>query len=270
MKRYFSVLILIVCLIFIFGNSTLAEKSQYLIVDDLTDFAADPFDAILKQQSIYMWFIPPAILLAFDHSLYNQFEDNMFLPLRKDLPASIFASTVKTNYIFESMQMAFLSTRAIHNDKLAQYAYLSAETVIDAWIVSQTLKHCFGRARPEPRSDKGPYSWGNFNTEMLGGETSFPSTHTTVYFAYATILGKVLEQEWMSEVLGSALYFLEIGPHHHWLSDMCVSYLLGKSIAEYVWSKRDERDYKSDWFISPIFYYADHKVYPGFRVWKFL
>lgn len=251
------------------GTFELIPSGQYFILNDLTEIGLNPHGTIISKQPLAAWLVPFGVLLAFDRPLQEYASTHIFEPLGNSLSKDVFIAGNKTRIIFESFQYAYILSREEPFKGLAEYAYLGAETVIDAWIISQGLKHIFGRARPEPRSSEGPYSWGHVHLDMMGPYTSFPSTHTTVYYAYATLLGKALGQEWMSEVFGTALYFLEVGTHHHWLSDMWVSYLLGKSIATYVWEKRTTRDFRNEWLIYPVFVDEASEIYPGFGVARF-
>jgi hypothetical protein len=157
---------------------------------------------------------------------------------------------IKDRSTFNAIYGLYLANFAINDPKLRKFTYCAGEATMDAFWISQTLKHVFGRARPN-LSNKGPYSWFNYeSTDTMSPNTSFPSTHGTVYFALSTIIGKSIENEVVGDCIGVLMY-TNIYNHNHWVSDMFVSYLLGKAIAIYVWEKRSKQELSQHWWIYP-------------------
>jgi undecaprenyl-diphosphatase len=84
-----------------------------------------------------------------------------------------------------------------------------------------------GRERPSKTDDA-------FILKIAGGDSSFPSGHTTVAFAAATVFSEQYPS-WMVMVpsygIASAIGFSRLYANKHWTSDVLAGAILGTSVA---------------------------------------
>ncbi|MFA5879534.1 MAG: phosphatase PAP2 family protein [Candidatus Margulisiibacteriota bacterium] len=239
-------------------TQNLPTSQYYFIADDLFWVVTNPIKFI-SDQNLYLWAVP-AIMFAFDQPLYNFYSKDVE-PVAKQWPIKF-----NDDFIFKSMQVVHLVNSALNNNDIRTVNYALGEAMVDAYFISQTVKHIFGRARPP--TGLGPYSWFHFSLNPEGPFTSFFSTHATVYFSASTILGKYFKNEILGDLIG-VLAFLSLEGHNHWVSDMVVGYLVGKCIGSYVWEKCSNRDLRDSWWIYPTFMPHEGQFYPAIGAWKF-
>ena len=123
-------------------------------------------------------------------------------------------------------------TGALFGKSDAAGSFLQAgKAVIVAGTISQLLKFSIGRLRPEPSGGVTglyhPFSHGD-------GLTSFPSGHTTVAFALATVLADRSRNPWAAGLAyaGAAMTgFGRINHDRHWFSDVMAGALIGQLTA---------------------------------------
>jgi len=236
----------------------LPSNQYYFIADDLASFVLNPMK-LISYENAFAWAIP-VLLYAYDQPLYN-FYSREVEPRARYLPLKF-----NDDFIFKSMQIVHIINGNLNNDEIRTLNYALGEAIVDAYFVSQATKHVFGRARPP--AGLGPYSWFNFSLDPEGPYTSFFSTHATVYFSAATVLGKYLKNDLLGDLIGVMAYF-SLEHHNHWLSDMLVGYLVGKCIGNYVWEKCSNRDLRDSWWIYPTFIPGEGEFYPAIGAWKF-
>jgi hypothetical protein len=267
MKLKLILSIILVCLFSYLSIAKETKTSQYIIADDLTDFVSHPYQNLISQQDLLLWTIPTLTLFIFDEEITNYYLTDLF-PGWKQTAADIpLLAQNRDNLMFESVKALFFWENLYPNTELKKFVYSAGEAMIDSFFVSQSLKHVFGRARPV-LANEGPHSWGNLAFDTGGPYTAFPSTHATVYFAFSTILGKSLHNETLGDFLGALNFFVLNGNHNHWMSDMWIGYLLGKSIGNYVWEKKSNQDLSDQWFVYPSFYPGEGNTFPVLCFWK--
>ncbi len=118
------------------------------------------------------------------------------------------------------------------NKKARQIALGGAQVIVFSVISTEILKHIFHRHRPNDNIPPDPYMWdGPFKG---WNHTSFPSRHTTLAFATATLLQQVYKDRPWVGILG---YSLAIGTglsriyeNEHWPTDILIGAALGFAI----------------------------------------
>jgi len=145
-------------------------------------------------------------------------------------------------------QLILLSTGYLfNNEKSVETGIYATEASLLGLGITFVGKNIFTRARPY--TEEGSNSWGNesFNKDY----SSFPSGHSTVSFATATIIAEMYKDK---KGVGPAAYtlatlaaFSRIYNDKHWASDVflgsCIGYLTAKT---FINIKR-----KSDIFLGP-------------------
>jgi hypothetical protein len=220
---------------------------NYIIIDDLWDFVSSPYQNILSHHSIFIWTIPTIILFTFDDHLtqfyLNEIESRVRYGREKG-----YIFPLNDHFIFSTLKSLHIYNASyLNNDKLYRFSYSTSEAIVDSYFVAQSIKMITGRARPV-LSNKGPYSWFSPTLDPFGANTSFPSLHATYYFSVSTILGKSIDNEILGDVVGLTA-FLCVVDHNHWISDIWIGYLLGKSIGYYVWHKNKNIDLHEKWWV---------------------
>ena len=142
------------------------------------------------------------------------------------------------------------------NKERGQYASINALKAIQySTIITQLgLKTVFGRNRPNrPLSETAIEPWTNNNWDFFNKRkeylfssaeaSSFPSLHTTAYFAIAKVFQMEYDNYWIPYSFMSVIYLSEMKKHNHWVSDLVVGgivgTLIGKSIVLSSWKKRN-------------------------------
>ncbi|MDD5457158.1 MAG: phosphatase PAP2 family protein [Candidatus Margulisbacteria bacterium] len=226
-------------------QSDTATPFNYFVVNDLLDIAVRP-DNILSRQNILTWTLPTLFFYATDRDSTNFFNTEIEARVR-----SLRLDFISDKFLYNSLFWAYMAGESLHDDALSRFAYCAGEAVTDALFLAQSIKHVVGRARPV-LTNEGPYSWFHGKSDIFGEYTSFPSSHATIYFSFSTVLGKAIGNEWLGDLCG-LLGFSSLSGHNHWMSDMWMGYLLGKSIGNYVWDKRKNEKLDNKWFIYPAF-----------------
>lgn len=108
-------------------------------------------------------------------------------------------------------------------------------------IVTQIVKHSFGRARPY--KELGSTAFKPFS--FLGWDfTSFPAGHTTWAFSLSTVLSRNAKQTWLKALayLPAALTFIaRVYQDHHWTSDNFIGAALGYFVANWVVDQHEKK-----------------------------
>lgn len=123
---------------------------------------------------------------------------------------------------------AYLAGCVFHKDKLKKFAMLTTKSVILSGLTTTVIKYIAERHRPYQDNPANPLDWngpmGNTNT------VSFPSGHTTVAFATATMIACEFPKPAIVPVLAYSLATVtalgRINGNYHWGSDV----LMGASI----------------------------------------
>ena len=133
------------------------------------------------------------------------------------------------------------------NDRMAfQAGKIGLESFLVSGIVTQILKHTFGRQRPSTATVSGgrwngAYFLLNQGSGKRGGYASFdafPSGHTATIFAAATTLAEVYhDSPWVSYVsytVASGVAVSRVMERAHWVSDCFVGGIIGYYSAQLV------------------------------------
>ena len=220
---------------------------NYIIVDDLWDFVSAPYKNIFSYHNILIWTVPIIILLRLDGQLTQFYINEIETRIRYGREQG-YIPPLNDHIIFSALKSLHIYNASyLNDDRLYRFSYSASEAIIDSYFVAQSIKMIAGRARPV-LSDKGPYSWFRPTLDPVGPDTSFPSLHATYYFAVSTIIGKSINNEVLGDFIGFVAFFSLAG-HNHWISDMWIGYLLGKSIGYYVWYKNKNIDLHDKWWV---------------------
>ncbi len=109
-------------------------------------------------------------------------------------------------------------------------------------VVTQIIKHAFGRARPY--NELGPSSFKPFS--FLGWDfTSMPAGHTSWAFSLSTVLSRNAKQDWLKVLayLPAGLTFIaRIYHDKHWTSDNFLAAALAYFIATWVVDQHENKE----------------------------
>lgn len=238
----------------LFLDGPYSKDKGFFIFNDVYDLARQPFK-LFEQHSPLFWAGTIGALFLVDEPLTDFYLDEVE-PFFEQL--NIYP-LLRDKNIFSTLYM--INTLSYQQDYLLYKAtYLSCHALINATFIAQGLKHVFGRARPV-LADEGAYSWFNMDFDIFGKYTSFPSSHSTLYFTLFSTFGKVYQNEPLFDLLGLGTFLIMVG-HNHWISDMWTGYLLGKAISHYVVENYNHPNPYDDWFFYPT-------VVPGSNLFAF-
>lgn len=120
--------------------------------------------------------------------------------------------------------------RAAHNDRARETGLLSAEALVNSWIVVGVAKSIAQRARPTAGDERGQF--------FVGG-TSFPSGHSIQIWTVATVVAHEYHDRPVVQVaaygIASAVAVARFTGQNHYLSDVLVGSALGFGIGHYVY-----------------------------------
>lgn len=129
------------------------------------------------------------------------------------------------------------------------------QSLIYSGAVTMTFRVILGRDRPY--AGKGPSSLGWM--EFGNAEQSFPSGHTTVAFAMASVLSRRIKQPVVTVLLyaaATATGLARMYHDQHWASDVLIGAVIGHSAGMYVASCEEKRsegahEAMSGWLVLP-------------------
>jgi membrane-associated phospholipid phosphatase len=140
--------------------------------------------------------------------------------------------------VIPALGAAWLAGRIAGNDRIAGGAVDVGKAIVLAGVATQVLKVSVGRARPAFSNDDvdvyQPFS-------VVDGYNSFPSGHTAVAFAAATVVADRLRGRWAGRLAyGAATMtaFARINNDKHWFSDVVFGALLGRFAGKLVGGSR--------------------------------
>ncbi len=187
-----------------------------------------------------------AILIRTDQTTYNALHSwrNVNDPIEDFSP-------VITNLGDGRASMAifggFLAYSYLGSDRSAfQAGKIGLESFLVSGIVTQILKHTFGRERPSAATQSGgrwngAFLFLNRGSGKRGGYAqfdAFPSGHTATVFAAATTLSEVYhDSPWVSYAsytVASTVAVSRVMEQTHWLSDCFVGGLIGYFSTQFV------------------------------------
>jgi len=169
------------------------------------------------------------------------------LQFRKENPGFLSTSTFITNFggAYEGYLLASFGAYGFvfHNEKMKTTTLLATQAYITGAAVETVFKVLSGRTRPsyyDPNAEAEPAFLGPF--AKSGGariNSAFPSGHTTVAFAAATVFAmEYKNRPWIPIVAYSSASLIglsRITENKHWATDVFVAaalgYLTGRQIA---------------------------------------
>ncbi len=138
-----------------------------------------------------------------------------------------FSNELGGKFAIATLGVNLLVSRAIQNQKFRDFSYTAFESAILAGITSVFFKILIGRARPS--TSTSPY---NFNPPGIDDEyQSLPSGHTTIAFAWLTVLSNYYGENkiirYGSYALASSTALARVYKNRHWLSDCVMGAMIG-------------------------------------------
>ncbi len=118
---------------------------------------------------------------------------------------------------------------------LKTLAFLIAEAELAAWLISSGLKGLTGRIHPELTTSLTALDTSRvFNIGFLkeGIFWGWPSSHTAVAFAGATIIQRLYPRTWWASIATVYAWYIGIGVSAtiHWFSDFVAGALVGRAV----------------------------------------
>lgn len=126
-------------------------------------------------------------------------------------------------YVIPAIGVSFLAGQLTGNQNLTRLAGHAGRAALVASGVTTALKYTIGRIRPSRDGDSDLF-------RPFGGATSFPSGHTTLAFAMATVIADETHDGWSDPlVYGAATLtaFARVNDDRHWVSDVLAGALVG-------------------------------------------
>lgn len=136
---------------------------------------------------------------------------------------------------------------AAHDQKSKDTAVLSYESFLIAGAASGILKGVIGRRRPSKTEDP-------FTFHPAGHDSSFPSGHTTVAFAAATVFSEQYPHWYVivpAYAAASTVGLSRLYANQHWLSDVVAGALLGTVTSHLLRNHLRHSRGKTAWHLEP-------------------
>lgn len=137
-------------------------------------------------------------------------------------------------YVIPAIGATYLVGRLSGDSGLSRLAWRAGRAALLASAVTTALKYTIGRTRPADGDSD--------HFRPFGGATSFPSGHTTLAFAMATVIADETSDGWSDPlVYGAATLtaFARVNDDRHWASDVLAGALVGHLSAR--WLSRRHR-----------------------------
>jgi membrane-associated phospholipid phosphatase len=136
-------------------------------------------------------------------------------------------------YVISGIGVGLLAGELSGNKELSRLARRAGSAAAVASGITTVLKYTVGRTRPT-HGDSDDF-------QPFGGGTSFPSGHTTLAFAVATVIADESRNGWVdAAVYGAATLtaYARVNNDRHWASDVLAGALVGHLSARWL-SRRD-------------------------------
>lgn len=149
----------------------------------------------------------------------------------------------------------YLIGSATHRDRLRETGVLSAEALLDASILTQTVKLATNRERPNQGELEGHFWPAGVSHTQFG--TSFPSSHAAAAWSVARVVSEEYPG-WLTRLaaygIASSVAVTRVTAREHFPSDVLVGSTFGYLVGGYVYHHHATR--KDDWSsldLSPIY-----------------
>ena len=132
-----------------------------------------------------------------------------------------------------------------NNDKMKNLGLRLTEATVYSGIIDLAAKVIIGRSRPTNIDDQYVFQPFSFSFE----NTALPSGHTTLSFAYSTVMANEYNNffwkfGWYS--LAGLVGYARIYNNQHWFSDVFLGAALGYFIGEFVINHKSNQKIQSD------------------------
>ncbi len=135
---------------------------------------------------------------------------------------------------------AYFWGRITHNERARETGVLATEAIANAIAVDYALAGITGRERPIP---------SDFQNIFFHGGTSFPSDHSAIMFAFASVVAEEYPHP-AAEIgaygLAAGVSLARAASDQHFLSDVFVGGLLGYEIGRHVYKTRHNPEIDDD------------------------
>ncbi|RJP61749.1 MAG: phosphatase PAP2 family protein [Ignavibacteriales bacterium] len=222
--------------------------------EDALTFYTGPF-SFSKSGALYTSGVAAGtgLLMYFDDDLRNKIGRQTIKTLNNDF------WDIPTRYgIVSYANIAALSTYAagliFKKDKVRITGRLLFESLSISGVTVVLARYVFARSRPYSGEGQWKYNWFEWNNEI----ESFPSGHTTVAFAFSTVLAERIDNNWARlglYGLASLTAFARVYNNQHWASDVFVGALLGFVTGMHVINKEEQREGNADNLMNRIEFY---------------
>lgn len=178
--------------------------------------------------------------------MHDHIEPNIDYSLPDIDPKNIIPHVTQDDpYILYPIIGLYAGSLIINNKKGQVVAVNAIKSLGYSVVISQIiLKGLASRNRPQRKINdnnpvvepwtKNPWDFGNYNKIYLTAgpneSTSFPSFHTTAYFAVAKVFQMEYNNYWIPYTFVTAVFLSNIKGHEHWVSDLLVGGLVGTII----------------------------------------
>ncbi len=158
---------------------------------------------------------------------------------------NIFEPAGNYQYLIGSTAALYTLGLITKEDRHKKTALLAAKSYIVAGVVGQLLKRIGSRRRPyQFKGDPNPYAWEGFKFDYH----SFPSGHTNVAFALATVFAETYKDIPAVPIVVYSLATLSglsrIHDNAHWASDVFAGAALGWAVGHFM-VKHDDKHIKT-------------------------
>ena len=140
----------------------------------------------------------------------------------------------------------------------------SGQALVYSGLITIFIKELLGRARPNQHLGAYTFKPFSFKEEWR----SFPSGHTSLSFAFSTIMAQTFSNKWWKVFwYGSASLVACARIYHqqHWLSDVVAGGLLGWAVAHFVLKNEKDPSTTAHWHFEP-FLRTNNGTQAGMRI----
>ncbi|MCW2119633.1 phosphatase PAP2 family protein [Flavobacterium sp. 7A] len=149
-------------------------------------------------------------------------------------------------YITYPIMGLYAGSLILNNKKGQEVAVNAVKSLTYSFVISHLiLKTLIPRQRPQRPLNgdepavapwtKNQWDFGNFHRPYLSAVTdgtSFPSFHSTAFFAVAKVFQMEYHNYWIPYTFVSVAFLSDIKGHNHWISDLLVGGLVGTIIGK--------------------------------------
>jgi membrane-associated phospholipid phosphatase len=133
-------------------------------------------------------------------------------------------------YVFPVIGAGYLAGRLTGNESLSRVSLRAGTAALLASGITTALKYTVGRTRPAGDGDGDVF-------RPFSGATSFPSGHTTLAFAVATVMAGETRDSWSDIAFYGAATLTglaRMNGDRHWASDVIAGALIGHLTARWL------------------------------------